>query len=392
MNPYQHQVPTADILVVDDTPDRLRLLSVMLTERGYNVRKANDGRLALQAVELAKPDLILLDIGMPELDGYKVCRYLKASPETCKIPIIFMSSPQEGIDRAKVFEVGGVDYINYPFQLEEVSIRVQNHLTLRWQQWQLKTQNARLQEEIRERQHAEDALRIYLHAVSHDLHNSLLWMSAILQKLVVSRSKTESVAVPLSLLGRMATSCDRQLNLINSLIETHELDAWGVSLKCQIFRLYELAQDLIEDWQSIFNQHQAAIANSISPNLPQVSADPNQLWRVFENLISNALEHNPSGVRVTLDAKVIEADSQDIKFIRCTIADNGLGLPQDRRERLFELYQPGSSLDLPGTGGLGLYLCRRIINAHGGEIGLLPQNERGTTVWFTLPIAANNTQ
>ncbi|MDY6785538.1 MAG: response regulator, partial [Cyanobacteriota bacterium] len=99
MNLHQHQVPTADILVVDNTPDRLRLLSVMLTERGYKVRKARDGKQTLQAVKLVEPDLILLDIGLPDLDGYEVCRRLKAVPETCKIPIIFISSTHEDIDR-----------------------------------------------------------------------------------------------------------------------------------------------------------------------------------------------------------------------------------------------------------------------------------------------------
>lgn len=387
MNLYQHQAPTADILVVDDTPDNLRLLSAMLTEHGYKIRKASNGRQAIQAVQQALPDLILLDIGMSDLDGYEVCRRLKASPDTCKVPIIFISSRQESIDRAKAFEVGGVDYISYPFHLEEIVVRVQNHLTLRWQQRQLKTQNARLQEEIQERQNAEDALRIYLHAASHDLRNSLLWMSAVLQKLVAPRSKTESVAVPLSLLRRMATSCDRQLNLIDSLIETHEPDAWGNSLECETLHLYGLTRDLIEDWQPIFDKHQTAIENRIPADLPHVSADPHQLWRVFENLISNAIEHNPPGTRVALGAEIIEADSQDIKFIRCTVADNGIGLDPDRSERLFELYQSGSALHPLGRGGLGLYLCRRIVTAHGGEIGVFPSDEAGTTVWFTLPIA-----
>jgi two-component system, sensor histidine kinase and response regulator len=388
MNPYQYQAPTADILVVDNTPDNLRLLSAILTERGYNVRKAQEGRLALQAVQLTAPDLILLNIGMSEIDGYEVCRRLKAEPETCKIPVIFITSRQEEIDRAKAFEVGGVDYISKPFQVQEILTRVQNHLTLRWQQQQLKTQNARLQEEIQERQNAEDALRIYFHAVSHDLRNSLVWISAILQQLLATRSPTESVAVPLSFLRRMGASCDRQLNLINSLIEIHDLDIWGVSLECQTLHLDHLTRDLIEDWRPILDKHQAAIENRISPNLPQVSADPHQLWRVFENLLSNAIEHNPPKVKIVLAAEAIETDSQDIQFIRCTVADNGVGLDPDRGERLFELYQPGSSLRRPGDIGLGLYLCRRIINAHGGEIGVFSDPEVGTTFWFTLPIAA----
>lgn len=141
-----------DILLVDDTRENLRLLSTMLSDAGYKVRKAINGNLALRAVRVAKPDLILLDIKMPDLDGYEVCRQLKAHEYTADVPVIFMSALDEVLDKVKAFEVGGVDYITKPFESLEVLARVKHHLTLYsqqkqliQQQQQLAKQNAKLQ-------------------------------------------------------------------------------------------------------------------------------------------------------------------------------------------------------------------------------------------------------
>src|ERR687885_2542877 len=130
-----------DILVVDDTRENLLLLATMLSESGYKVRKAINGTLALGAVEVAKPDLILLDINMPDINGYEVCRRLKADPQTADIPIIFISALDEVLDKVKAFAIGGVDYITKPFEIQEVLARVENQLTIRNLQKQLQEQN-----------------------------------------------------------------------------------------------------------------------------------------------------------------------------------------------------------------------------------------------------------
>ena len=159
MNSNPAFVPLADLLVVDDTPDNLRLLSTMLSEQGYKVRKVMSGPLALRVVSVASPDLILLDINMPQMNGYEVCEKLKADPKTSDIPVIFISALDDVWDKVRAFEVGGVDYITKPFQCEEVLARVKNQLTLRLFSKQLSDQNAHLQQEICERQQVEDALR-----------------------------------------------------------------------------------------------------------------------------------------------------------------------------------------------------------------------------------------
>lgn len=132
------------IVIVDDLPDNLRLLSQMLKEEGYRVRPASNGKRALATIEKEPPDLILLDITMPEMDGYEVCRQLKANASTCEIPVIFLSALNEVFDKVKAFQVGGVDYISKPFQVEEVLVRINTHLTIRSQRQTLIQQNQEL--------------------------------------------------------------------------------------------------------------------------------------------------------------------------------------------------------------------------------------------------------
>lgn len=150
--PYFDQ---ANILVVDDTPHSLRLLVEILTEQGYKVRPASSGELALNFVRTTPPDLILLDIMMPHMDGYELCQRLKADEQTQNIPIIFISAMGELFDKVKAFNMGGVDYITKPFQVEEVLVRVKTHLKLRHTQYQLEERNEQLKQEIIERQEAE---------------------------------------------------------------------------------------------------------------------------------------------------------------------------------------------------------------------------------------------
>lgn len=167
MESNQYPTTPASILVVDDTPDNLRLLSTILTEQGYQVRKALNGQRAIATVQELPPTLILLDVMMPEMNGYEVCAKLKASPKTSAIPVIFLSALDDASDKVKAFDVGAVDYITKPFQDKEVLVRVANQLTIKSQKQLLEEQTqqleelvGRLQNEIKERQGAELALRL----------------------------------------------------------------------------------------------------------------------------------------------------------------------------------------------------------------------------------------
>jgi diguanylate cyclase (GGDEF)-like protein len=147
------------ILIVDDTPDNLHLLSKMLHRRGYEVQAVDSGEMALLMIEVTPPDLILLDVCMPEMDGYEVCLALKANPQTEDIPVIFVSALDEVLDKLRAFDVGAVDYITKPFRIPEVMARVTIHMTLRRLQLQLREQNELLKQEVRDRLAAEAALQ-----------------------------------------------------------------------------------------------------------------------------------------------------------------------------------------------------------------------------------------
>ncbi|MFQ4136347.1 adenylate/guanylate cyclase domain-containing protein [Nodosilinea sp. PGN35] len=154
-----HAHEDVDILLVDDIPDNLRILSTILEADGYHCRKAISGALALNAIALAPPDLILLDITMPTMDGFAVCRQLKATPATQDIPVIFLTARDAEAEKEEAFRLGAADYIVKPFMAYEVLLRVKHQLALRWQQQQLQSQNQQLQAEIKERQLAEAELR-----------------------------------------------------------------------------------------------------------------------------------------------------------------------------------------------------------------------------------------
>lgn len=362
--------PRPSVLIVDDLPNNVRLLSIMLTEKGYQVRKAINGQMALNTVRSLIPDLILLDINMPDLNGYQVCEQLKADEKTREIPVIFISALDDVLDKVKAFQVGGVDYISKPFQGEEVMARIENQLTI-------SRQKKQLQNEIKERQKTEETLEIYLHAVSHDLRNPVIGMSMILNNLI-KNSQGETKEVSRKILQQMANSCDRQLTLIDSLVETRQNDLWGVSLELKPLSLYEIGQQISQEWELRLKENQATLINNFSPNLPLVNADAHHLWRVFENLLANALKHNPQGIIITLSA------TAEVNYLRCTIADNGVGISETQRKQLFDRYQRGNNNNQISL-GLGLYLCRQIIHAHGGEIGIMNNDEKGSQFWFTLP-------
>lgn len=173
------QIPKqGNILIVDDNPHNLRLLSTMLTEQGYKVRKAINGKQALKAVFAAPPDLILLDVNMPVLNGYQVCEQLKSSELTEDIPVIFISAIDNILDKVKAFEVGGVDYVTKPFELQELVVRIENQLKLSHAQKLLEEQNHRLQEEIIAREQAEAALRQnegYLRLILDNIPQQVFW-------------------------------------------------------------------------------------------------------------------------------------------------------------------------------------------------------------------------
>ncbi|MCU0566442.1 MAG: HAMP domain-containing histidine kinase [Oculatellaceae cyanobacterium Prado106] len=265
-------------------------------------------------------------------------------------------------------------------------------------------------------------LRVFLHAVSHDLRTPVMGTSIVLKKLL-SKATPGRVTVDRSVLERLLQGCDRQLSLIHSLQEAYESEVNRLVLHRQPLQLHTLVEAVLADLEPMLAKNPITLINRISPNLPPIEADATQLWRVYSNLITNALKHNPHGIRLILDAELVSAESRlslgsDVPFfrhrqrfldreasfaqplptaiardpkrkvLRCLVIDNGVGIPAGQCDRLFELYARGARARyMPGL-GLGLYLCRQIVQAHGGQIGVISDTGAGAMFWFTLPMSA----
>jgi PAS domain S-box-containing protein len=276
-------------------------------------------------------------------------------------------------------------------------------------------------EDITQRKQAQESLRLFIHALSHDLRNPVAGMLMVLKNW--QRKTGDSIAIPRSVLERMIQGSEQQLRLINSLLEVHAGELRGLVLHCDRLDLRAVVEAAAADLEPLMNEAKATFKNLIPDDLPAVNADNTQLRRVFSNLIANALKHNLPGLNLTVSAQLIKAGKliinqkkgkQDIdklpithpqspitnpqlsipnsssSMIYCTVEDDGAGILPEQCEHLFDLYVRGYQSRHSVGLGLGLYLCRQIIGAHGGEIGVISSPGAGASFWFTLPLAENS--
>ncbi len=243
---------------------------------------------------------------------------------------------------------------------------------------QVEERTQELSAKMTELQELNQLKDVFLQAVSHDLRTSLLGMSMVFNNLYHSSGEMATLSRPL--LERMITSSEHQLDLINSLLEDHFHEERELELHGEPVHLDTLVQDLIAEYSPRLAQNQATLTSRIPGDLPLITADSTQLRRVWENLLANALKHNPPGVNLILQITV------EGEIIRCALQDDGVGMSQQQQKSLFKLYIRGlHSQHLTGI-GLGLYKCRQIITAHGGQIDVVSAPGAGSTFWFTLPL------
>lgn len=237
-------------------------------------------------------------------------------------------------------------------------------------------------------------LKIFLHSVSHDLRTPVMGTAMVLQGLL--KTPTEQISVNRAVLTRLQEGCDRQLMMLNALLEAYACELEPLQLQQESINLDALVHSVLSDLEPTLAKNQIRVENAIHPDLPPVYADTNQLWRVYCNLITNAVKHNPHGISIRLDAEVLafpprkhqtQTVNPQTTMLRCIVSDTGVGLEPAQTRQIFELYVRGKRARyMPGL-GLGLYLCRQIITAHGGDIGVNSRPGQGATFWFTLPVA-----
>ncbi|MBR8829225.1 MAG: response regulator [Gomphosphaeria aponina SAG 52.96 = DSM 107014] len=367
--------PKADILVVDDTPENLRLLMGILAKQGYKVRPTTNGKNALAVARRESPDLILLDILMPEMDGYSVCKELKADPNFTNIPVIFISALNEPIDKVQAFAVGGVDYISKPFQLEEVVARVENQLRIQSLQKQLQEKNSLLEQINLKLKHSNNALEEFAHVVSHDLQQPLQCIIGYTQILEYQQQNILNQEAK-SYLNKILESGMWMQSFINDLLNHASLESLGgylTPIDCN-----QVLKQALNNLQIAIDEQKAQVT---SDSLPIVMGNQTLLIQLLQNLLSNALKF--SRPEVPLEIKILVEEKEGEWLFK--IQDNGIGIKPKNFERIFQVFQRLEQETKTSGTGIGLATCKKIVELHGGRIWVESQMGLGTVFYFTIP-------
>ena len=364
---------SANILVVDDTAANLQLLTGMLKGRGYRVRPVSSGEMALRAVETHAPDLILLDISMPEMDGYEVCRRLKEDERWRDIPVLFISALSDTEDKVRAFQAGGIDYVGKPFQFEEVDARVRTHLALHRQQLELKDNYRRLQ--------AMERLRDNLtHMIAHDMRSPLLALQLSLGLLddAIPPGNTDDASV----LDNAKLGVRQLIEMVSQMLDVSRLEAGKMELKLESCDLVALAAEAVAALRPLAESR----VLSVAPESPvPATCDHDLIRRVITNLVGNAIKFTATTGRIAVAA------AADNNRVRVAVTDDGAGIPPEKHHLLFEKFGQVADRSRRGGFGLGLAFCKMAVEAHGGTIGVESAPGRGSTFWFSLPVAASGT-
>lgn len=352
----------ASVLVVDDTTENLRLLVSILQPQGYEVRPVTSGMQALSAAERDPPDLVLLDVNMPEMSGYDLCLAFKARPELREIPIIFLTALGDIADKMKAFSVGGVDFISKPFHLEEVQARVKTHLELR-QSYQKLRQLEQLRDDL-------------VHMVVHDMRSPLTVLAGRLAFLQEEAPKLSEEGAE-DLLAAMS-GANALARMANDLLDVSRLEDGKLPLQPAPQDLTLLAAQV----QSSLRGLERGRVIELEGTAPvRVTCDSELVRRVLENLVGNAIKHTPpnSAVQIRLEVNAERA--------RVSVCDQGPGVPLEARARIFEKFGAVAARRAREhhSCGLGLAFCKLAIEAHGGAIGVDSNEPHGSRFWFELP-------
>ncbi len=356
------------LLIVDDKPQNLRLLSDFLAEQGFELMLTRSGAQALDKARLATPDLVLLDLRMPEMDGFEVCRRLKADAATTDIPIIFMTAEDDIQAKVEGFALGAVDYITKPVQREELVARIQHHLQLHRLQKELtyKTQELSLK---------NTELEAYGHTIAHSLKTPLAAATRFLE--ILSKFKTENLS-------------QEQRHLLNQAMST--LSTTGAAIDALLL-LSTVAQQSVPlqplDMGAVVAQAMGQLADlrarsdaqvRLPKTWPQALGYAPWVGEVWLNLLSNALKYGGSPPHLELGG---EPDGVQIRF---WVRDNGEPLSQEQRQRVFVPFTRLHQERAAGH-GLGLVTVQRIVSRLGGTVEARPAPGGGNEFSFTLPPA-----
>lgn len=388
----EQQKQQSVILVVDDNPRNLQLISTMLTANGYKVIVASSGSSALKSLELREPDLILLDIMMPDMNGFEVCGIIKSNEQWRGIPVVFLTAKTELSDIVHGFKLGAVDYITKPFRIDEVLVRINTHIELRQAKIQLEHKNQQLQTlnnelEISRRTIEEDAGKLkqmneekdrLFSIIAHDLRGPIRSFVSLAELFLNDAATMEP-----QLIRELASGMHQSALSLHELLEN--LLTWSfMQQEKAVIRKEIINMKLAFDRAISLNQERIAakniaIVNKLDPEC-SVKADENMVSTIVRNLISNAVKFTPKGGSITVSGRPAG------NFVQFSVQDTGIGMSPDMISRLFDydkkVCRPGTEGE--PSSGLGLMIIREFVHRNKGEVTVESIVNKGSTFGFTL--------
>jgi two-component system sensor histidine kinase/response regulator len=362
--------PPARILVVDDQPANIQMVGSMLGSLGYEIVPAGDGPSAMKTVAENPPDLILLDLLMPDMDGCEVCRRIHENPDSRDVPVIFLSAADDKDFVVRALEAGGVDYITKPFNQAELILRVKTQLAL-------KSAHDRL------KQLAEDRDEL-LGILAHDLKNHLggMHMSSQLLHHRVERLGDQRAA---RISENILRSGGQLLSFVKEFLANSAADH-GVALKPTTVSFSDAAANALQRYAETARSKQLVLETSLPADGTTVVADPSSLDQVLDNLLSNALKFSPAGGRIVVS---VQSGADEVQ---CRIQDEGPGFTPEDRAKMFRRYARLSARPTDGepSTGLGLSIVKKLIQAMDGK--LVCESVPGQGAAFTVALPRPKTQ
>jgi len=363
------------VLVVDDEAANVELIVRRLEGNGYETVTANNGHDAIAMALKEQPDLILMDIMMPGLDGWQATRLLKSDPKTANIPVVFVTARDRPEDVATGFEVGAVMYVNKPVEPVELFARVRNAIFMKRLQDDLRQKNADLQR-------LEGSRQELIGMLGHDIRNLANSVVAFLQ-LARMGELTPDRPEFAQLLGLSEANISEVLRMVNALLDVYKMEEGRLEAVAAVHPLGEVVRRSFAQLTPEAMAKGVALVDGVPADVIAF-IDAGLIVRVFTNLISNAIKHTPGGGTVTVLAHRSRA-SADALVVR--VVDTGPGIPEADAARVFDrFYQTETGRSRGGT-GLGLAFCKLAIELHGGVITVANGGQPGAIIEFTVPAA-----
>lgn len=377
------------ILIVDDMPANLGVLSNFLHSHNFKVLIAKNGEAAVKKADRAQPDIILLDVMMPIMDGFEACQVLKSQESTKDIPVIFMTALADTVDKVKGFELGAADYITKPIQQEEVLARINSHLNLRKLQLELEARNVELEKRNMEQREARriaeaanHAKSAFLATMSHELRtplNAILGYTDMLREDAVDMGLDKIVPD----LNKIGTAGEQLLRLINDVLDIARIESGKMAIRLTVFSVTNVLREVETLFRPMLAIHKNHLLVDIAPHLDMIQSDENKLRQIVLNLLCNAAKFTLEG-QITL--KAIHDLSEQALLIE--VHDTGIGIPA---EKINTIFQPFTQVDSSytreyGGSGLGLAICEHYCHLLGGCITVESHVNRGSVFRVQLPM------